>query len=937
MTSRISGGARSRWGWLAVGLLVLIAAGLAGTYLFRTSEAGMLASASRRLESHDAAAAVIEMKSLLSAKPNSAPARLLLGKALLAAGDPPGAEAELQRALQAGADPEAVTPQLALALLAQQNNEAVVQQYAQGTLRTPAATAELKTYVGLALANLGRTAQALEAVAAARLTLPNYAPAMLLQGQILASQGDLSGAKRLADEVIATEPSNAQAWLLQGDLLRQGQADRASVIATYRKALGFQADLLPAHTALLSLLISQHDLDAASRQWAQMSAALPEHGQTLYFEALLAHLKNDDRRAREVLQLLMPRAPDQAQLQMLAALIELRLNAPRQAEALLNKVVAAEPKAPGPRIQLAVAQQRAGMPEKAAATLQPLIEGSQQNAEALMTAGRFELDRGDFAAADAYFSKALKLQPDDAELRTAQALAQFRRGHAGSALEELAAIAASDKDGDVADLALISARMRRAEWVQALKAVAQLADKRPASPLPAYLRGYIARQQRDVAGARAAFEQALAKDAAHFPSAAGLAALDLADGQPAAALARFEALVKRDPRHVRAMLAAAEVLARQPDQADAMGRWLDRAIKVDPGDASTQIAAVDLWLRMRDAKRALIAAQAAVAQLPQDADVLDRLGLAQMAGGDLNQAVVTFTKLIGLRPQSALAEMRLAEAYRLASKGSLAEPHAERAVELATGLQRDERDKVVQALRDKQAEPALAVARKLQARLPNEAFGHLLEGDIHARLKQWPGAVAAFRKALTKRNPGDAPVRLHFALSSSGQAKDAEAWAQQWLAEHPADAGFWLHWGDTAVLANDIAQAELRYRRALDLRPESPMALNNLAYLLVKQGKPGALPLAERAVKAAPNQADVIDTLALALAADKELDKAIEWQRKAVELAPKAGALRLNLARLYLQAGNKPKAIELLDQLAALGERFSARDEVVRLRREAGS
>ncbi|MBI3369121.1 MAG: PEP-CTERM system TPR-repeat protein PrsT [Burkholderiales bacterium] len=936
MTSPNRGHAH-QWRWLmALGLLALIAAGLVATYLLRTSESGMLSSASRRLETGDQLGAVIELKSLLSAKPESTQGRLLLGKALLATGDPLGAEAELQRALTAGADADAVSPILAAALLARQNNDGVVLQFGQSTLKTPAAAAELKTYVGLALANLGRMDQAREAVAAALVILPNYAPAMLLQGQLLAGQGDPAAAGRLADAVIATEPSNAQAWLLKADLLRQGQAERAAVIAAYRKALGLRADLLPAHAALLTLLISQRDLDEAGRQWAQMSAALPDHGQTLYFEALLAYLKNDNRRAREITQILLQRAPDQAQLQMLAALVELRLNAPRQAETLLNKVVAAQPNAPGPRIQLAVAQQRVGMAAKASATLQPLLDGPRPNVEALMTAGRFELDRGEFAAADAYFTKALKLQPNDAELRTAQALAQFQRGNAGSALEDLTSIAAADKDGDVADLALISARMRRAEWAQALKAVAQLAVKRPASPLPAYLRGYIARQQRDAVGARAAFEQALAKDASHFPSVASLAALDLAAGQPAAALARFEALVKRDPRHSRAMLAAAEVLSRQPDQAEAMARWLDRAVKLNPSDASTQVAAIDLWLRARDAKRALIAAQAAVAQLPQDADVLDRLGLAQMAGGDLNQAIVTYTKLIGLRPQSALAEMRLAEAYRLASKGGLAEPHAERAAELATGLQRDERDKVVRALRDKQAEPALAIARKLQARLPNEAFGHLLEGDIHARLKQWPGAVAAFRKALAKRNPGDAPVRLHFALASSGQMKEAEAWARQWLAEHPADAGFWLHWGDAAVLANDIAQAELRYRRVLELRPESPMALNNLAYLLIKQGKPGALPLAERAVKAAPNRADIIDTLALALATEKQLDKAIEWQRKAVELAPKAGAMRLNLARFYLQAGDKPKAIEQLDQLAALGERFSARDEVARLRKEAG-
>lgn len=57
-----------------------------------------------------------------------------------------------------------------------------------------------------------------------------------------------------------------------------------------------------------------------------------------------------------------------------------------------------------------------------------------------------------------------------------------------------------------------------------------------------------------------------------------------------------------------------------------------------------------------------------------------------------------------------------------------------------------------------------------------------------------------------------------------------------------------------AMLRDDWPAAEAYYRQVLELRPNQALALNNLAYLLVKLKKPGALPLAQRAVALAPRR-----------------------------------------------------------------------------------
>jgi predicted Zn-dependent protease len=107
--------------------------------------------------------------------------------------------------------------------------------------------------------------------------------------------------------------------------------------------------------------------------------------------------------------------------------------------------------------------------------------------------------------------------------------------------------------------------------------------------------------------------------------------------------------------------------------------------------------------------------------------------------------------------------------------------------------------------------------------------------------------------------------------------------------------------------------------------------MNNIAWLLVKQNKPGAVALAEKANELAPGRSQLLDTLATALAADNQVPKALEAQKKAVAAAPKDPGMQLNLARLYLKSGDKAQARTELLELAKLGDRFAAQAEVSEL------
>ncbi|MBP6898850.1 MAG: PEP-CTERM system TPR-repeat protein PrsT [Burkholderiaceae bacterium] len=910
-----------------------IAAGVVMLPRLLATEASELAKARTLIEKKDGEAARITLKALLQQHPQSAEGRLLLGQLLLEAGDPAGAEAELRRALEAGQPDASVLPLLAASMVAQGKGKLLVLQFGKTELAEAEAEAKFRTHIAEAEAADGDLNAAEEALAQAQRRVPGFGPARLLAARLAAGRGDLAGALQQAEALIAAQADNAGAWSLKGDLLLAqagGDGDATPAIAAYRRSLELQPRNVAAHSAVVGALIARRDFAAATTQWQAMNKVAANHPQTLFFEALLADQRGDLKRTREITQLLLRGAPENPRVLLLAGSTELKLGASAQAEALLGKAVANAPKAAAARRLLASAQLRNGQADKALATLQPLLDGQAADAEALALAAQAQLTKGDGAAAEASFQKAAKLKPEDARLKTAVAVSQIARGQDASGFAALENLAAQDK-GSSADLALISGKLRRGDVAGALKAIDALAAKQPKDPLADQLRGRVALQQKDGAGARKHFEAALAKNAQFMPALSGLAMLDLADSKPEQARARFEAVAKADAKHVGSRLALAEISARSGAPRSETQKWLDEAVKADPADATARVLLIDHLASGGDSKAALAAAQAALAALPDHPELTDRLGRLQLAGGDTQQAIATFGKLAKLLPASPLPQLRLADAHAAAKNPSGVTAAVQRAREIAPDALPVLQAQAMLALQDKRPADALAAARRVQTLLPEAATGWLIEGDVEMRQQHWDAAAAALRKALAKAQPGDAATRLHAALNAGKKTAEAEALAADWRKRHPQDLGFVMHLGDSAMAAGQLAKAEALYREVLALRAEHPLALNNLAYALAAQKKPGGVALAERALKAAPEAPAMLDTLALALAAENQLPKAVEVQAKAVKLAPEAAQYRLQLARLQIQAGDKAAARGELQTLAALGAKFPRQAEVAEL------
>ena len=168
-------------------------------------------------------------------------------------------------------------------------------------------------------------------------------------------------------------------------------------------------------------------------------------------------------------------------------------------------------------------------------------------------------------------------------------------------------------------------------------------------------------------------------------------------------------------------------------------------------------------------------------------------------------------------------------------------------------------------------------------------------------------------------------------MLAGGKTADAERLSADWLKAHPKDGAFLYYLGDQALARNELAAAEARYRAVLEVQPDNALALNNVAWLLSKQGKPGALALAEKANQLLPDRAPLLDTLSLAQESENQLPKAIDTQKRAIAADPKDLNLPLRLARLYIKSGDKDRARAELEALARQGDKFAGQAEVAAL------
>ena len=895
------------------------------------SPAQLIESSKVLMQKKDYGAAAIELKNVLQQDANNAEARFLLGKSLLEAGRMSEALIELAKARELGYPVAQLAAPIGLAMTSNGEAERFVTEYAGVQIDEPKSRAEFKAALSRAYGMLRKYQLSREAADAALQADPKNVAANLLVAQLLRVAGDQAGAMAQIERTIALAPEAGEPWLAKAEQLLNSSRDSAAVLAAYREALRRMPDNAQAHFGIVQELIRQRDFDGAQRELAQLEKLQPGSLQGRYFATMLAYERRDLKTALESAQELLRSVPNDTHVLHLAGAIEYERGNYLQAGAHLGKALADSPTPDAVRVLLARAQMRAGEPAKALSSLQPLLDGGRRlPAEVYSLAAECYRQKGDRETAKKMYAKAVASNPADERGRTALALSAMDEGRTEQGMTELKSIAGSSR-GIEAEIAMVMAHAQANRLDEALGVLDGVERKQPGGPVAPYLRGRIEQTRGHRDKARELYEQAVARQASYAPAVVALAVSDLDDGKPASAVARYEKLAAAAPKDVGARLGLIAARKRAGAKPQEIREQLEEAVRLFPDSDAARVTLVGTLLDQRDAQAALKAAQDGVSLLPDNFRLLLGKGMAELTLGNHNQAAQSFSQAATLKPSAVEPLIYLAD-VQLARKDL---PGAVAQLRKALAVKPDHlpaQMRLVSLLvRLSKTDEAMNVVKGIQKQSPDDAAGWSLEADLLSIKGNRAGAVAALKTAFGKGATDENVLRLYQGMKAASQTAEADKLADDWLAKHPDSPMLNAYMGEQAIGRLDYDRAEKHFRRVIATQPSNVLALNNLAWVLYRAGKPGALEMGEKALALAPDQDAVLDTVAEIQAAAGRLDKALSLQKRAIERNANMPILRLHLAQYLIKNGQKPEARVELDRLAALGSNFEAQDEVRKL------
>ncbi len=610
--------------------------------------------------------------------------------------------------------------------------------------------------------------------------------------------------------------------------------------------------------------------------------------------------------------------------------------------AVLNQAIALNPNRTESYISLARYFMKQEKAKDAETAIQKGIAVNANAAVGYVEYGRF-LGFADRAnEAEAQFKKATEVEPKNIEAREAIAefyVAQKQFDKAEIAYKDLVQVQENSPESRIS-LANFYANNGRKD--EAVKIFSEILAEKPEYVRARYRLGEIYLDQKETAKVTEQIEALLKINDKDAEALLLRARLNLQDNKAEIAVKDLEEILKKMPSHRDALffMTEARLALGQTDQARAFIGDLE---KYHPNYLKTKLLKIQAAFADSDAESAfrlsnelfetskgIVLNAGTMTQEINELRIraLSARGLANLQLGKFAEAKADLQEVLKASPKSSGAMVNLA-------KISIAEKNYDEALKLyGNALASDEKnfDALSGAINVLNQQKQFAAAHtkidgflaKNADRKDVSAALHYLKSDVFIAEKNTDSAEAELKKAM-EADENYLPAYSTYASLLIGKNQIDTAVEQYKLAvQKQPSATIYTLIGMLEESRENSREAEKNYRRVLDLAPESPIAANNLAWLIADGGQGNldeALQLAQKTVNKNSNVAGYYDTLGWIYFKKGLFSPAVEQLKKAVAL-DEAEAKR---------SGTKPNSayrLRLGTALASSGDKFSARKEV---------
>jgi putative PEP-CTERM system TPR-repeat lipoprotein len=897
------------------GVCLLVACGFAMALAGCNPFADPKDKARAAFEQGDLATARIEAATAIQKSENDAEAHLLLGSILLAQGDLVTAERTLKRSLDLGIDRTRVDPLLARVWLRTGQHQVILDELKATPSHQGAALAVVLAARGQALLAQRDIEGAQAALDEALKVVADLPEALIGQAQLAYMREDTARAMSLVEQVLAKQPRQAEAWEMKAQMLvLAGKAEEA--IAAYDEAAKANPANLTLDLSAAELLLEAKRFGEARKRIDAVRARAPDYAPGRYLEAQWHFIQRDYDKALEVAQDARRHAPGFAPLGQLIAMTHLARGNPNQAEEELRALVQTHPRHLGVRRLYATTLIRQGKAKAALDVIGPVLEKLPDDPTWLRLAADAYAATRDYSRATQALERAAKATPGDATAQARLGLLRLAGGDTTRGLRALEDAVAADPQSIGPDVALALLHLERRDFAKAVEIARGIQVKQPKQPIGFHLAALAQAGTQRMPEARQSFQRALELDPGYWPAVKALARIEEVAGRPDQARTLIEALLARDPANVEAQYALFHFTGDRGKLIAA----LETARRADPKILAPRLMLAHELGGSGLSNDALAVAREAAAIAPDDPAVLLTLGTAQLAADRKSEALETFRRVASEQPRSAIAQLRLAQTLAVLGDVTGAEATFKKALAL-----RPHDPEATEALaklyaRTQREAAAMQLAQALKKQWPKSGAGYALAGDLLLAQKKAAEALKAYDEAFARAPSGALVVQRHRVSVAMGMDPGL-APLEAWLAKHPRDAQVRLYVGNRHYAAGQYDIAAKAFRSIVEVDPKHGYALNNLASAYLKLKDARALPTAQSAYALLPDDADVLDTLGVALTRAGQAEQGAQMLKKALGRNPNSVDTAVRYALALARSGDREAGREVLARLAAKGIR----------------
>jgi putative PEP-CTERM system TPR-repeat lipoprotein len=865
---------------------------------------------------------LIHLRNAVRESPDNLEVRLELVKMFVFTGQGQQAQVELKKAEKLGAKPA----QTALLMIKAQFYLGLydeIIEYSSLINLPQQQIGQIRAMQGFAFLEQRKLNQARQMFERALSLSPNVMESQLGKVKLFSFQGKEDEELKLVNHLLKQYPDHPEVLIVAAESYRtQGQYDKA--LKLFEQAGRIQQANINVWFGTVRSYIGLNDLNNAKSEIQKILFSYPEHQVANYLLAVIAFQENDYSRAKSAIDIVLKGKKRNFEALKLLGTIQFHQQDYTQAEKNLSKYLSFH----GNDVQaiktLASVYLKRRQGTLAIDLLKPLEELNDPYVYSLIALAYEQI--GNSGKSADYIEKSFHLSPDDQLIKRQFQMAQLETGKS---------LDITFKDNNFEDyyqsghLPVLNL-FRQKKYDAAIAIIQGYLKKQPKSGLLYFMLGSGYQYKGDLEKARAAFEQSIQLSESLLEPRINLARILVSEGDDRRAEAIYREVLKIKPHNDVALVALAGIFHRRGDDAE-MLKWLNLSRRYNSASLASREVLEDYFRRKGNKKKALEVSEEMISIQPENTALLKKHADNLHAVGKTDLAVVTYQKIVSLKPDFAASWYGLGRMQSLNGELKAAQKSFLKVLELEPKSLVPWVVLIKLDLQFKQTNDALEKARKMAKLHPDEADSYDMLGDVYIALKKPKEAIKYYQKSTRIKFSSEAYLKLLSVYNIDGQIEKGFKLLQQWVKEFPEAIPLAEVLAYTYHQRGELEKARNLYEKIIKKAPNNDRVLNRLALVTMQQGSPMSLEYADLAYKLNAKDPANMDTLGLVHLNNKNIPKALAILKEASQAAPSDPDVRYHYAVALNESKKSQEAVKQLYLALATEGRFRNRTNAQQL------